>query len=113
MRAGRIEFELRMNQVVTDMPFDEDELRTYIDTSQGYLDLEKGELKDPDVTVILDYQTAKAIFIDQNPQAAMEAFMAGKIRVTGDMTKLLALQGNVLSVENNEGIAELIRDITL
>jgi len=30
--------------------------------------------------------------VDQNPQAGMQAFMAGKIKVQGDMTKLMAMQ---------------------
>ncbi len=46
----------------------------------------------PELTVTLDYDTAKAIFIEQNPQAGMQAFMAGKIKVQGDMTKLMAMQ---------------------
>ncbi len=112
-KTGKIEFELRMNQIVTDLPFEEQELRIYIDTSQGFLDLEMGELEHPDVTVTIDYETAKALFVDQNPQAAVEAFMSGKIKVTGDLTKLLALQGNVMSFESAEGIPTLIKSITL
>ncbi len=111
-KTGKIEFELRMNQIVTDLPFEEQELRTYIDTSQGFLDLEIGELDGPDVTVTIDYETAKALFVDQNPQAAIEAFMSGKIKVTGDLTKLLALQSNVMSFESAEGIPALIKSIT-
>ena len=40
----------------------------------------------------VDYVTAKAILVDGNAQAGMQAFMAGKVRVEGDMTKLMALQ---------------------
>ena len=40
----------------------------------------------------VDYLTAKAIIVDGNPQAGMQAFMAGKIKVQGDMTKMMALQ---------------------
>ena len=112
-KTGKIEFELKMNQIVTDIPFHEQELRTYSDTSQGFLDLEIGEIESPDVTVTIDYETAKALFVDQNPQAAVEAFMSGKIKVTGDLTKLLALQGNVFSFESSEGIPTLIKSITL
>ena len=38
--------------------------------------------------------TAKAIFVEQDPSAGMQAFMAGKIKVEGDMTKLLAMQAS-------------------
>ena len=46
----------------------------------------------PDLTVTLEYETAKAILVEGNPQAGMQAFMAGKIKVQGDMTKLMAMQ---------------------
>ena len=49
-----------------------------------------GHLENPDLTVTLDYVTAKAILVDGNPQAGMQAFMAGKIKVQGDMTKMMA-----------------------
>lgn len=32
------------------------------------------------------------MFIDSNPQAAMQAFMSGHIKVSGDITKLMSLQ---------------------
>ena len=40
----------------------------------------------------VDYDTAKAILIEGNPQAGMQAFMAGKVKVEGDMAKLMALR---------------------
>jgi putative sterol carrier protein len=63
-----------------------------MDTSSGELELEFGHLADPDLTVTMDYATAKAIIVEGDPGAGMQAFMAGKIRVQGDMTKLMALQ---------------------
>ena len=33
------------------------------------------------------------MFIEGNQQAAMQAFMSGQIKVEGDMTKLMAMQG--------------------
>ena len=60
-----------------------------MDTSDGELKMELGALENPDLTVTVDYDTAKAIFVEQNPQAGMQAFMAGKIKVQGDMTKLM------------------------
>ena len=41
----------------------------------------------------VDYVTARALLVEGNPQAAMSAFMAGKIRVDGDLAKLMAVQG--------------------
>ena len=61
-------------------------------TSAGDTKMDLGHMEGPDLTVTVDYATAKAIFIDQNPQAGMQAFMAGKIKVQGDMAKLMVMQ---------------------
>jgi putative sterol carrier protein len=102
---------IRMNQIVTEIPFGEGELHIYVDTSQGFLDMEIGELDNPDITIALDYATAKALFVEMNPQAGIEAFMAGKIRVTGDMTKLMSLQG-AMPQSGTDIIGQKIKDMT-
>lgn len=84
--------KVRMNLVVTEVPFGDDAINAHLDTSEGTLELDTGHLDTPDLTCTLDYATAKAILIDGNPQAGMQAFMAGKIKVAGDMTKLMAMQ---------------------
>jgi hypothetical protein len=81
---------VRMNQVITDVPFGDGRLDAHLDTSSGTLEMETGHLDDPDVTVTLDYATAKAIFVDGTLEAGMKAFMDGKVRVQGDMTKLIS-----------------------
>jgi hypothetical protein len=81
---------VRANVVVTSTPFDGGDVRGYIDTSKGFA-IEPGQLDDADFTACLDYDTAKALFVEQDPQALMQAFFGGKIRVTGDATKLLAI----------------------
>ena len=81
---------VRMNQVITDVPFGDGKLDAHLDTSSGTLEMETGHLEQPDVTVTLDYATAKAIFVDGTMEAGMKAFMEGKVRVQGDMAKLIA-----------------------
>ena len=83
---------VRMNQVITEVPFGDGEIQAHMDTSSGEIEMELGHLENPDLTVTLDYATAKAILVDGNPQAGMQAFMAGKVKVQGDMTKLMAMQ---------------------
>jgi SCP-2 sterol transfer family len=83
---------LRMNLVVTSVPFGERDIDAHLDTSGNELQLDTGHLDNPDLTVTVEYETAKAILVDGNPQAGLQALMAGKIRVDGDMTKLMALQ---------------------
>ena len=84
--------KVKMNLHITEVPFGEGTVDAHMDTSGDDMDMDLGHLTGEDLTVTVDYATAKAIFIDQNPQAGMQAFMAGKIKVQGDMTKLMAMQ---------------------
>lgn len=91
-RAPKPPVEMRLNLVVTQVPFGDGTVDAHLDTSAGEVVLDAGHLEGPDLTVTLDYETAKAILVEQNPQAGMQAFMAGRIKIEGDMSKLLALQ---------------------
>ncbi|MDA8039385.1 MAG: SCP2 sterol-binding domain-containing protein [Actinomycetota bacterium] len=102
---------LRMNLVVNDVPFGDGPIDAHLDTSAGSFELDEGHLDEADLMVTVDYETAKAILIDQNPQAGMQAFMAGRIRVEGDMSKLLALQATQLDPTHVE-VAARMREIT-
>lgn len=63
-----------------------------MDTTSGQLELDMDHIDPADLKVTLDYEIAKAILIEGNPQAGMQAFMSGKIRVEGDIAKLMAMQ---------------------
>jgi len=102
---------VRMNQIITDVPFGDGTINAHMDTSGGDLEMDIGHLDNPDLTVTLDYETAKAILVDQNPQAGMQAFMAGKIKVQGDMTKLMAMQSGTPDPTAQE-VAAKIKEIT-
>lgn len=102
---------VRMNQVITDVPFGEGTINAHLDTSSGEMQMDVGHLENPDLTVTLDYATAKAILVDGNPQAGMQAFMAGKIKVQGDMTKMMAMQQGTPDPAQAE-IAAKIKEIT-
>ncbi len=82
---------IRMNQIVTDVPFGGGVLKSHIDTTSGTMEMDLGHLAEPEVTLTLDYATAREIFVNQDRDAAMQAFMAGKIKVQGDMAKLLTM----------------------
>jgi hypothetical protein len=83
---------VRINLVVLEVPFGSGEVEAHLDTSSGRLDLDTGHVDGHDLKVTVDYATAKSIIVDGNPQAAMQAFITGRIQVEGDMSKLLALQ---------------------
>jgi putative sterol carrier protein len=103
---------VRMNLVLTEAPFGEDGcIDAHLDTSAGGFVLEPGHLDDPDLTVTVDYSSAKAILVEGNAQAGMQAFMAGRITVEGDMTLLLALQTTPVDPVHQQ-LALRIREIT-
>ncbi len=93
-KGGAPPHQMRMNLVITDVPEDVSAgpIDAHMDTTSGDVHMDVGHLDNPDLTVTLEYETAKAILVEGNPQAGMQAFMAGKIKVQGDMTKLMAMQ---------------------
>lgn len=103
--------QVRMNQVITEVPFGEGEINAHMDTTSGVIEMDFGHLESPDLTVTLDYATAKAILVEGNPQAGMQAFMAGRIKVEGDMTKLMAMQAGPVDPAAAK-VAEKIQQIT-
>ena len=115
-RVPKIPVTVRMNQIINEVPFGDGVIHAYVDTSSGQLDIETGHLESPDLTVTLSYGTAKAILIDGDAQAAMNAFLGGRIKVDGDVTKMLALQVGAAGSSSDPGAAELVKriqDITI
>lgn len=104
---------VRMNQIITDVPFGDGPVEAHLDTSSGELVMELGHLEDADVTVTLEYDTARRIFVDGTAQAGMEAFMAGKVKVVGDLAKLIAAlqQVNPQAFDHSE-VQRRIKQIT-
>jgi putative sterol carrier protein len=98
---------VKMNLVITDVPFGDGSVDAHMDSTSGELVLDTGHVDGPDVTATLDYETAKAMMVDSNPQAAMQAFMAGKIKLQGDMTKAMALQSGPPNPELTKRIQEI------
>jgi len=93
-QGGAPPHQMRMNLVITDVPAEVSDapIDAHMDTTSGDIHMDLGHIENPDLTVTLEYDTAKAILVEGNPQAGMQAFMAGKIKVQGDMTKLMAMQ---------------------
>lgn len=106
---------VKMNLIIVETPthddFPDGSFNGHMDTSDGEMKMDKGHLEGADLTVTVDYDTARAIFVEQNPQAGMQAFMSGKIKVEGDITKLMAMQ----SVSPDPAAIEMatkLKDIT-
>ena len=112
-QGGAPPHKMRMNLVITEAPesVSAAPIDAHMDTTEGDVHMDTGHLESPDLTVTLDYTTAKAILVEGNPQAGMSAFMAGKIKVQGDMTKMMALQSGAPDPSAAE-IAAKIQEIT-
>ena len=91
-KGAAISHSIRMNLVIADVPFGEGTVDAHVDTSSGELVLDTGHTDPVDLKVSLDYEVAKAILVEGNPQAGIQAFMSGKIKVEGDIAKLMAMQ---------------------
>lgn len=114
-QSTKVTTSIRMNQVITDVPDgvgSESPIKVYMDTSSGDVVMELGELEGADLTVTTDYETARKLFVDQDQAAGMQAFMAGKIKVQGDMMKMMAMQTSMPQDETAKTIANEIKEIT-
>jgi putative sterol carrier protein len=110
--APMITFSIKINQVVTDVPFGEGTVKSFMDTSSGEMVMDLGEIADADATVTTDYATAKAIFLNQDQAAGMQAFMSGKIKVVGDMMKVMGMQTAIPQTDITKIVADEIKSIT-
>jgi hypothetical protein len=113
--AAKVTASIRMNQVITDVPESVgsgDTIRAFMDTSSGDVVMELGELEAPDLTLTVDYDTARKIFVEQDQAAGMQAFMSGKIKVQGDMMKMMAMQTSMPQDDIAKQIANEIKSIT-
>ena len=111
-QSTKVTTVIKMNQVITDVPFGDGTLNVFLDTSSGDVVMDLGALDAPDLTVTTDYVTARQIFVDQDQAAGMQAFMAGKIKVQGDMMKMMAMQTAMPQDEIATRISTEIKDLT-
>jgi putative sterol carrier protein len=67
------------------------EKRYYLDLEGGAAKVSMGELPDAEATLSSDYDTAAAM--SRNELNATAAYMSGKLKIQGDLMKLMQLQG--------------------
>ena len=74
---------------------------------------ERGLVDGAPTKLTVPYDVAKAIFIEGNQQAGMQAFMSGQIKVEGDMTKLMTMQAGAGAASAEQtAFQEKIRALT-
>lgn len=110
--AAKVTMSIRINQVITNVPFGDGTVHAYMDTSGGDVDSDLGSLENPDATITTDYDTARKLFVEQDQAATMQAFMGGKIKVEGDMMKIMAMQTAIPQDDTAAKIAAEIKSIT-
>ena len=83
--------DVLMNLTITDTPFGAERL-LHLGSTAGRGLWGQGLIEGADLTLTTDYATAKEIFVSGDPSAGMQSFMSGRVKVAGDMAKLLAAQ---------------------
>ncbi|MDQ3619044.1 MAG: SCP2 sterol-binding domain-containing protein, partial [Actinomycetota bacterium] len=81
--------QVKLQQVVTDAP-DGGETKYYFTLDGGQAQVGIGEVSDADATLTQTYETAAAI--TKSELNAQQAFMQGKLKISGNMMKLMQLQ---------------------
>ncbi len=81
--------QTKLQQVVSDAP--EGESKYYFSLEEGNAEVGLGEITDADATITQNYETAVAI--NKQELNAQQAFMQGKLKISGNMMKLMQLQG--------------------
>ncbi|MDQ6797049.1 MAG: SCP2 sterol-binding domain-containing protein [Actinomycetota bacterium] len=89
LRAATTDVTLVVQQVVTGGPDGEDAIY-HVAVDHGAVSVVPGPAAQPDVTFTVDHATAAAI--GRGDLSAQTAFMVGKLRVGGDLQRLLTNQ---------------------
>ena len=73
--------------------------------------IQKGHLPDATTKVTVPMDFAKKIFVDQDQAAGMQAFTSGKLKIEGDIGKMMALQ-SIQPTESQKLLQEKMKEIT-
>ncbi len=98
--------DLILNITVTGGP--EGDVQAHVNKGQ----FERGHNSEAPTGITVPYDVAKDIFVNGNQAAGMQAFMAGQIKVEGDMTKLMALQAGGASTPEQAEFQKKMQAIT-
>jgi SCP-2 sterol transfer family protein len=98
---------ITLNVVVTDTPGGDRDLHI-----QGG-NYGVGHVDGAPTKATIPYDVARQLLVDGNPQAAMQAFMSGQLRIEGDMSQLMMMQSSILAPNERQlALQERLRAIT-
>jgi SCP-2 sterol transfer family len=72
----------------------------------------KGGSTTAPTTVSVPYEVASKMMVDQDPNAAMQAFMSGQIQVEGDMSRIMMLQAAGPPSAESLEVQKRVREMT-
>jgi hypothetical protein len=72
----------------------------------------KGLADNAPTKLIVPYDVAKKMFIEQDQNASMQAFVSGQIQVEGDMAKLMSMQGAGPPSEDAKKVQDAVTAMT-
>jgi hypothetical protein len=99
--------DIKLNVTVVEGPMGD----TPVHLANGVFD--RGHVEDAPTKATVPYDVARQLFVDGNPQAAMQAFMNGQLRIEGDISKIMAVQGAAMSPSAEQRqLQEKLREIT-
>ncbi len=83
----------------------------HLRVNHGAVSVQPGVAPESNITLSHDYATAEAVA--RGELSAQRAFMAGRLRVRGDLVRLVELQGSVAELSDDiGGVTQALRDRT-
>ena len=109
--AGEIEVPdvlkaIVLNVVITEHPEGDKEVSM---VEGGFA---RGHQDNAGAKLTLPYGVAKAMFVDRDDQAGMQAFMSGQLQVEGDMSLLMQMQSAGPPTDSQKAFAKKVAEIT-
>lgn len=98
------------NVIITSTPFGDD-VRGHLDARGSSIMIEEGSLDKPDFTIEMPYDLAKQIFVERDPNSLIPVLFGGKVKLTGDSSKILLLAGAFTPPEPGSDAAAVPREV--
>ena len=98
--------DIVINLVVTDGPDGDQEMHMKAGS------FERGLAENAPTKLTVPYETARKLFVERDQQIAVEAFLAGRIRIEGEMGPLMKMQVPREDSPESRELKDRIKEIT-
>jgi hypothetical protein len=98
--------DIVINLVVTDGPDGDQEMHV----KAGSFD--RGLAENAPTKLTIPYEIARSLFVERDQQVAVEAFMAGRIRIEGDIGPLIKMQLPREDSPESRKLKDRIKEVT-